>query len=163
MSLIRIFRRKRAVLIVLVAIGLLLVPTVAVTAYNGHISRSDPPTTYAIGTVCGDALAGPYGPTPFSGTSSFKGYSLTFSVTDMQLSGGTSGTVTSGSGYIDALDHGGKLVEATFSGMSGTYTIENGEMHVTFSVSNLKVDGVPSPVPELPPVTMSCDTPDLGT
>lgn len=160
MSLVRLFRKRSSVLTVLVAIALLLAPTLAVTAFNGHTSHSDPPSDYPIGTVCGDALAGPYSVSSFSGSSSFEGWQVTFTVSEMVLSGGASGTVTSSSGSVTGTHHGYGTLTATFDGMSGSYDIINGEMHIRFSVTNLQLDGAPVPVPSLPELTLSCSIPD---
>ena len=170
MSLVRVFRKKSAVFVTLLAIALLLAPTLAVTAYDGHNShsldhhsndnlKSTDHHTYSLGTVCGDALAGKYSVSSFSGMSKFHGWGVSFSVSDMSLSGGASGTVTSGVGSVRATGDGGKMLSATFTGMTGTYHIVGGSMHVDFSVNNLQVDGVSLGTLHLP-ITMSCNTPD---
>ena len=174
------FMRKKSVVmvaVIVVAVALLLSPTLAVTAYDGHGSHSDHYNSYdnhnnnntpanhsyQLGTVCGDALAGPYSATSFTGSSTFHGWGVTFTVSDMVLSGGASGTVTSGSGSVSATGHGGKVVTATFASMSGTYKIVGGSLHVTFSVTGLTLDGLSLGSPSFPSLAMSCNTPDSSS
>lgn len=173
MSLVRVIRKRSAVLVVLVAIALLLAPTLAVTAYDGHSSHSNnygndsfnalANHSYSLGTVCGDALAGPYSVSSFAGSSTFEGWGVSFTVGDMVLSGGASGTVTSGPGTVSGVDHGGRLVSATFTGMTGTYYIKGNSLHVSFAVTGLSLGSLSLGSPNLPPVTMSCNTPDISS
>lgn len=173
MSLERVFRKKSAVFVVLIAVALLLSPALAVSAYDGHGSHADHYSndnyntpanhSYQLGTVCGDALAGSYSVSSFTGSSSFRGWGVSFTVSDMVLSGGASGTIASGSGSVSASGHGGKVLSATFSSMSGTYHIVGGSMHVEFTVTGLVLGGISLGSPSLPPVTMSCNTPDTSS
>ena len=143
--------------VLLATLGALLIPTLAVAAYS-----TQDQSEYPLGTVCGDALAGAYSTTYFTSSSHYHEYSLTFSVTNLVLSGGSSGTVSSGAGSLDLLVNGFQ-VSANFSGLSGVYNIQEGNMHVSFSFSGLALS---SPLSmnlgsvNLPQITLPCSTPD---
>ena len=191
MSLRQVFRKESAFLVVIIAVVLLLAPSLMVTAYGPehptqttetHVTHTETHTsvthtethtthkethtntkTYPLGTVCGNALAGAYTISPFSGTSSFREWGVSFTLSSMTLSGGPSGKVTTGSGSAAITGQGGKIVSVTFNSVSGTYQIVGGSMHMKFSVTGLSLDSVPIGSPDLPPVTMSCNTPEIGS
>lgn len=164
MSLREQFKSRRAMFhisLVLVA-AMLLAPTVALAAYGGG-GNSLNAHSYPIGTVCGDALAGSWSTTSFSGVSEFRGWGVSFTLSNFVLTGGASGTVSSGSGSVSATGHGDKLLSATFSSMSGTYQIVGGSMKISFSVTGAQLT---APVsmnlgsPSLPSISVSCNTLD---
>lgn len=167
--------RKTTVVIVLIGILAFLMSSTlfAVVAFGSgaaaQIQENKKVVTYPLGTVCGDALAGAYSLTKFTGHSNYRGFSTDFTINNLVLSGGASGTVTATGGQVDSIVRVGKvsheLVQATFTHLTGKYTINPAHrvMKVSFTVSELDLS---SPVtlhlndPRLPTISISCSTTD---
>lgn len=144
-------------------VALLLVPTVALAAYGGSNPHANTHHSYPLGTVCGDALAGPWSATSYTGVATFRGWGVSFSLNNFALSGGASGTVSATSGSVSAVGHGHKLVGASFGLMSGTYQIVGGSMKIQFTVSGVTLTAPKTMSlgsPSLPAISVSCNTLD---
>lgn len=135
-------QKEKIGLFTIVALSVLLIPAIAVTAAsNAPMAQR----VYPLGTVCGDAQAGPYTLRIFYGVSTFEHFYSEFRVNHMSLSGGNTGTVSSTGGYLAVYTknpaHGGTLVfYATYKGMSGSYSISGDKMSLSsFTASKIVV------------------------
>jgi hypothetical protein len=168
--------KKRGLLIALIGLLALLVSGTAFTAVafgtsslaNAKINSA---VTYPLGTVCGDALAGPYTLAKYVGHTNYDGLFTTVVINNMVLSGGKSGTVTSTSGHAKMVGIMGgikqEITSATFKNLVGNYHINlsKGYMSVTFTVQTLDIT-FPVQVrlsnPALPTISIPCSTTDVS-
>ena len=125
-------RRSKLGLVSVFALAIILVPLLTVSAYA-------PTPIYPKGTVCGDAQLGHWVTEQYDGQSNFHGFNSLFTVNDMVLSGGNSGTVTGSSGTIKVYDGHKTVFAATFTGLSGTYGIKGKDMRVSFKLQEIEI------------------------
>jgi hypothetical protein len=123
--------RIKIAILSLVALGIILVPTIAVAAQSS--SSAGPQKIYPKGTICGDAQIGPYSTAVFNGRSDYQKFYSLYTINGMVLSGGNTGTVTSTSGSLSVYNHKGGtlLLYATYTKMSGSYKISGSTMYLT--------------------------------
>jgi hypothetical protein len=131
--------RRKIVALTLLAIAIILIPTAAVAAQSN--TANAPAKHYPRGTICGNAQLGSWSGS-WTGSSTYQGLYSVFGINNMVLSGGNRGSVTSTNGYLDVYNHEGGhlLLAATFSGLSGTYTISGSKMKLQhFQASTIQV------------------------
>jgi hypothetical protein len=133
-------RKVKFAIMTVVALAIILLPTIAVSAQSGALA---PAKTYPKGTICGDAQIGPWSTSVFKGRSDFQGYYSLFTLNNFKLSGGNIGKVSSTSGTLTVYsDKGGKaLFSASYRNMKGEYTISGAKMKLSqFTASEIVVN-----------------------
>jgi hypothetical protein len=135
----RMSTNKKIIVACLAIAALSLVPVMTLGANATTTTSAAAQTIFPKGTVCGDAQAGPWRTSQFNGVSNYLGFHVLFTVNNLVLSGGDSGTVKSPSGTIQVSRAGHTVLAASFTNLVGKYTIKGNKMTVAFKMATLDI------------------------